>query len=381
MHTRVLRKPDGRMLSLYARQPLDGDDHQYRAPSPSNAPHAPNPHLRWHPLRAEWVAYATHRQHRTFLPPPDYNPLAVSAAGSDYPTELPDAPWDVAVFENLFPTFALTAHDPPALAVPTAAARGVCEVVVFTQDPSTSLGRLPLSHLELLIEVWGDRYTQLGARQDVAYVFPFENRGVEIGVTLSHPRGQIYAYPFVPPVAARSLEQERVHYERHGRTLLADFVDREITERVRLLYEGPEVAAFMPVCARYSYEVWIAPRREVPSFAALTPAERQDFARALKTVLLKFDGLWARPFPYILAFYQAPTDSQPHPESHLRAEFYPAYRMPGRLKYLAGSEIGAGVFTADTVPEEKVRELQAVTVDIEANDEANAEADDEENDA
>ncbi len=108
----------------------------------------------------------------------------------------------------------------------------------------------------------------------------------------------------------------------------------------------------MPVCARYSYEVWIAPERPAPSFAALTREERADFARALKTVLLKFDGLWYRPFPYILAFHQAPTDGLPHPEAHLHAEFYPAYRMAGRLKYLAGSEIGAGVFTADTVPED-----------------------------
>ncbi len=120
----------------------------------------------------------------------------------------------------------------------------------------------------------------------------------------------------------------------------------------------------MPVCARYSYEVWVAPRRAVPSFAALTPAERLDFARALKTVLLKYDGLWQRPFPYILVFHQAPTDGSDHPEAHLHAELYPAYRMPGRLKYLAGSEVGAGVFTADTLPEEKAEELQAVAVDL-----------------
>jgi UDPglucose--hexose-1-phosphate uridylyltransferase len=95
------------------------------------------------------------------------------------------------------------------------------------------------------------------------------------------------------------------------------------------------------------------------------PAEaRLDFAAALKTVLLKFDGLWNTPLPYVMVIHQAPTDGQPHPESHLHAELYPAYRMPGRLKYLAGSELGAGVFTADTVPESTVKELQAVVVDI-----------------
>jgi UDPglucose--hexose-1-phosphate uridylyltransferase len=120
----------------------------------------------------------------------------------------------------------------------------------------------------------------------------------------------------------------------------------------------------MPVCARYSYEVWVAPKRPAPSVADLTAAERTDFARALKTVLLKYDGLWSKPFPYILVFHQAPTDGQSHPEAHFHIEIYPAYRMPGRLKYLAGSEIGAGVFTADTLPEEKVKELRAVEVSL-----------------
>jgi UDPglucose--hexose-1-phosphate uridylyltransferase len=360
MQRLALQKPDGRSLMLYGREPLQVPA---AVPSPSTIPHAPNGHMRWHPLRAEWVAYATHRQNRTFLPPADYNPLAATTDPA-HPTELPAGNWDVAVFENLFPTFSRQAHAPPSLDVPTAPGRGVCEVVVFTQDPQGTLGGLPLWHLELLLEVWAERYRELGAREEVAYVFPFENRGVEVGVTLNHPHGQIYAYPFVPPVAARALEQERQHFAEHGTGLVEAFVAREVAERTRLIYDGPEAAAFMPICARYPYEVWVAPKRPLPSFAALTGAARRDFARALKTVLLKYDRLWNRPFPYILAFYQAPTDGQPHPETHLRAECYPAYRMQGRLKYLAGSEIGAGVFTADTVPEDKVRELQGVEVSV-----------------
>src|SRR5687768_8601442 len=361
MVKRRLMKPDGRTLLLYAAEPIADD---MEAPSPAGAASAPvHAHLRWHPLRAEWVAYASHRQNRTFLPPPEYNPLAPTTDRAN-PTEVPAGRWDVAVFENLFPTLSPSPGEPPKLSVQTAEGKGVCEVVVFTQDASASLGRLPLWHLELLIEVWGDRYEELGARPYVQYVFPFENRGVEVGVTLHHPHGQLYAYPFVPPVPARELEQQRAYYEQNGRGLLEDFIAREVSESVRMLYDGPDAAAFMPICARYSYEVWVAPKRPAPSFAALTSSERRDFARALKTVLLKYDGLWQRPFPYILAFHQAPTDGLEHPEAHLHAEFYPAYRMPGRLKYLAGSEIGAGVFTADTLPEQKVEELRAVAVDL-----------------
>jgi UDPglucose--hexose-1-phosphate uridylyltransferase len=276
---------------------------------------------------------------------------------------LPAGNYDAAVFENLFPTFTSLAHDPPALSVPTAPALGTCEVVVFTQDPSASLGSLPLWHLELVVDVWADRYEQLGARGDVAYVYAFENRGVEVGVTLNHPHGQIYAYPFVPPIPARTLDNERAHFKAEGRTLLERIVADELETRRRVLYEGARMVAFVPVCARYPYEVWIAPRRKAPSLAALDAEGRHDFARALKTVLLKYDSLWQRPFPYVMTIHQAPTDGAAHPEAHVHAEFYPAYRMRDRLKYLAGSEVGAGVFTADTDPDAKALELQAVQVD------------------
>jgi UDPglucose--hexose-1-phosphate uridylyltransferase len=360
MYKRVLIKSDGRTLVLYGRDPIPAD---LGAPSPNPVPSGANSHLRWHPLRGEWVAYASHRQDRTFLPPPEYNPLAPTSDPAS-PTELPAGPYDVAVFENLFPTLVSSAANPPDAIVGTRPGKGACEVVVFTQDPRASLGTLPLWHLELLIEVWGDRYRELGARGDVQYVFEFENRGVEVGVTLSHPHGQIYAYPFVPPVAARELTLQAGHLRAHGRGLLEDHLAAEIRDGRRLLYRSDAVAAVVPVCARYSYEVWVAPIRPAPSIADLDAGERRELARAMKTVLQKFDRLWSRPFPYVMAFHQAPTDGAAHPEAHFHIEFYPAYRMPARLKYLAGSELGAGVFTADTLPEEKARELQAVEVDL-----------------
>jgi UDPglucose--hexose-1-phosphate uridylyltransferase len=361
MFRQVLTKPDGRKLFLYSRRPIS--DH-LTAPSPVQSASAPNPHMRWHPLRAEWVAYAGYRQNRTFLPPAAYNPLAPTVDPS-HPTELPSGDYDVAVFENLFPTFASSATDQPELTVDTRPAQGACEVVVFTQDSAQSLGALSLPHLELLIEVWSDRYRDLGSRFDVQYVMPFENRGVEVGVTLHHPHGQIYAYPFVPPVPARELDSQLRYFAAKGRGLLEDLIEAEISNGRRMLYSTNEAVAFVPVCARYPYEVWVAPRRAAASVADLDARERLEFAKALKTVLLKFDRVWERPFPYVMVFHQAPTDGLAHPEAHLHVEFYPAYRMRDRLKYLAGSELGAGVFTADTLPEDKAAELRSVEVSLE----------------
>jgi len=361
MHRLALRKPDGRELILYSRKPISPD---LEAPSPFTEPLQGKPHLRWHPLRDEWITYAAYRQDRTFLPPPEYNPFAVTKSASN-PTEVPQGEWDIAVFENRFPALDIDAHEAPQLTVATAPGKGKCEVVVFTQDTDESLGGLPLDHIELVIEVWAERTKAIGAHPEIKYVLPFENRGAEVGVTLHHPHGQIYAYPLVPPLPERQQRAALTHYATHGRGVLQDLIQAEIRARVRLLYLGDAAVAFVPPCARYPYEVWIAPIEPVETFAHLSAAQRRDLARALKTVLLKYDGLWKRPFPYLMAWYQAPTDGAAHPESHLHAEIYPPYRTPTRLKYLAGTELAAGFFAMDALPEDKALELQQVEVEIE----------------
>jgi UDPglucose--hexose-1-phosphate uridylyltransferase len=299
------------------------------------------------------------------MPPPEYNPLAPTI-DPHFPSELPQGEYDIAVFDNRFPSMTLLAQNPPKLIVETLPAHGTCEVVVFTQDSEAPLGALELDHLDLLLQVWADRTRVLGENPQIQYVLPFENRGVEMGVTLLHPHGQIYAYPFVPPVPARMQERQQAYYQEHQRGLLQDLIQKEIEDKQRIIYLDEHAIAFVPVCARYPYEVWIATLEPVATFIDLSVEQRRGLAKALKTVTLKYDGLWSRPFPYLMAWFQAPTDGQPHPESHLHAEFYPPYRTPDKLKYLAGTELAAGMFANDALPEEKAKELQAVSVILEA---------------
>ncbi|SNB47508.1 galactose-1-phosphate uridylyltransferase [Geobacter sp. DSM 9736] len=360
LYIQDLTKTDGRSLTLYSRRPIPRG---LEAPSPDREPLTANPHLRWHPLRGEWVAYAAYRQGRTFMPPPEYNPLAPTTDPKN-PTELPEGDYDIAVFDNRFPSLSLSAHDPPPSIVDTLPAAGKCEVVVFTQNPKVTLATLTLDHMELLFEVWGERTRALAANRGIKYVLPFENKGVEVGVTLHHPHGQIYAYPFVPPVPQRMNSHEAAHYRSTGQPLLQELILAELKDGARLLYRGEHAVSFVPAWARYPYEVWVAPIQAVPEFAKLRPEVRADLARALKTTLLKYDGLWQRSFPYLMAWYQAPSDGEPHPESHLHAEFYPPYRSSDRLKFLAGTELAAGMFANDALPEQKARELQDVAVSL-----------------
>jgi len=359
-HKARLVKPDGRHLILYSRQPIaDG----ITATNPTHEPITNRPHLRFHPLRQEWIAYASHRQNRTFMPPKEYNPLLPSRS-ADFPTELPVGRYDVAVFENLFASLAPDAVDAPAAYVATEPGKGVCEVGVFAQGPDVSLATLALDHIELLLKVWADRTQEIGRRPEIGYVLPFENKGVEVGVTLHHPHGQIYAYPFLPPIPAKMQDTQARYHEEHGRGLLEDMVRQERAEGARIVHDDGSTIAFVPVCARYPYEVWIVPARPVAFLHEMTGDEIRSLARVLKTVLLKYDGLWQKPFPYLMVLYQAPTDGKPHPEFHFHIEFFPPLRTRDRLKFLAGTELGAGMFVNDALPEEKAAELRQVEVDL-----------------
>jgi UDPglucose--hexose-1-phosphate uridylyltransferase len=360
MHKKNLKKPDGRSIYLYSNEEIRDD---IKPTNPINDGTKPNPHMRWHPLRKEWVIYASHRQNRTFLPPKDYSPLKVSTDEKN-PTEMPQGDYQVAVFENLFPSMTLSADARPEMTVPTMPSKGVCEVIVFTKDPDTSLESLPLSHVDLILEVIGDRTKAMIENSDIQYMMAFENRGVEMGVTLHHPHGQLYAYPFVPPVQEQVLASMKEHFDKHGNGLLAHMIEAEQTDKDRIIFESKHSIAFIPICARYPYETWIAPKRPVAFLHELDADERKDLALTLKTTLMKFDRLWDKVFPYLMTLFQAPTEKHEHDHVHAFFQIYPPYRTKDRLKYLAGTEIGAGIFVNDSLPEEKAKELAAVKVEV-----------------
>jgi UDPglucose--hexose-1-phosphate uridylyltransferase len=316
--------------------------------------------LRWHPLLEQWVITATHRQERTYLPPEGFCPLCPTRPGG-FPTEIPGESYDIVVFENRFPSLQAS-PPPPAVAGtelwPVRPASGICEVVVYSPQHEGTLGSMPLARIRNLARVWRDRYLELGAQPEVKYVLVFENRGEEVGVTLHHPHGQVYAFPFVPPVVERELAASRAHRQRTGRCLLCDSLAQERADGRRLVLEGQRFVAWVPFHARYPYEAWLAPVAHQPSMAEWAPADEEDLAAVLQGLLLRYDALFRKPFPYVMVVHQAPTDGGDHGAYHLHFEFYPPLRTESRLKFLAGCELGAGSFINDTVAEETAAELR-----------------------
>ncbi len=317
--------------------------------------------LRWNPLLGEWTITATHRQERTFLPPADYCPLCPTRPGA-FETEIPAPNFDIVVFENRFPS--LQAAPPPPVVegsalYPVRPAHGICEVVVYTDRHTTTLAEESVERIRRLILVWCDRFAELGAREEVAYVYIFENKGEAIGVTLHHPHGQIYAYPFIPPRVARQLAQAEQHWARTGRDLPGDILAAEQADGRRIVCENEAFVVFVPFFARYPYETLLVPKRQVTAIVDFDALERQRLAEILKTLLVGYDRLFGFSLPYIMALHQRPTDGRDYPYVRFHIEFLPPHRTAAKLKYLAGSESGAGAFINDTVPEETAPRLRA----------------------
>ncbi len=316
--------------------------------------------LRYNPLTGEWVATATHRQDRTFLPPPDFCPLCPTKPGG-FPTEVPEPDYDIVSFENRFPSLKTHPEQPVIESdgiYQVRPSQGVCEVVLYSPVHTTSLAAEPVDRIYRLIRVWRQRFLGLGALDFVKYVFIFENKGEAVGVTLHHPHGQIYAYPFIPPKIEDELEQFQAHHERTGECLMCEILDLEFKDGRRIVAENDTFAAFIPFFARYPYETHIVSRRHLQAFTDMTDREMRGLAEVMKQVLAGFDELFHRSFPYIMSIHQRPTDGGDHGYYHFHIEFYPPMRTAEKLKYLAGSEAGAGMFINDTLPEDKAAELR-----------------------
>jgi UDPglucose--hexose-1-phosphate uridylyltransferase len=305
--------------------------------------------LRQDPLTGEWISIAAARQNRAFLPPADLDPLAPSTPG--HLTEIPDN-YDVAVFENKSPAFGPGALEPGETTDldgiglgRSAPGYGRCEVICFGPQHAGSWADFTVSRARTVVEAWADRTAALSRLPGARQVYVFENRGPEIGVTLHHPHGQIYAYPYVTPRTKNLLAS----IASYGPRLMGDILAWE-DKSERVLIMGEYFTAFVPFAARWPVEVHLLPHRHVPDLAATTEGERDEIAVLYRRILGALDRLYDTPTPYIAAWHQAPVHVG-QDTIRLMLQVTSPRRAVGKLKYRAGSETGMGAFIGDIPPE------------------------------
>ena len=356
---------DGRELMYFddagtaPRDPASLEDHR------ALPPRAEPGEVRFDALSRDWVAVAAHRQSRTHLPPADQCPICPTTP--ENPSEIPAPDYDVVVFENRFPSLGPATGKLPEAAGHSgwghsAPAYGRCEVVSFTPQHTGSFAELSEQRARTVIEAWAQRTDALSALPGIKQVFPFENRGAEIGVTLHHPHGQIYAYPYITPRAEVLASAAAAHFERSGgtETLAASILGAERNDGSRMVLEAEHFSAYVPFAARWPLEIHLVPHRHVPDLAALNGSERDELAAVYLELLKRLDRLYPTPTPYISAWYQAPLEPSLRASGQLHLQLTSPRRAADKLKFLAGSEAAMGAFINDTTPEAVAERLRTV---------------------
>jgi UDPglucose--hexose-1-phosphate uridylyltransferase len=313
---------------------------------------------RWNLLTGEWVMVSAYTQARP-TNPTNFCPLC--PGGDEFETE-----YDLVSFDNRYPSMKLDAPEVQSTGIyRKARSNGKCEVVVYTIEHESAMSMMPIHQIEKLIQMWVDRYLDLSQNRFIKYVFIFENRGKEVGATLPHPHGQLYAFPFIPKRIEAKLQALSQYYDENGTCAVCDIVDNEIKLKERIIYENESIIALVPFYARWPYEVHIYPKRHVSTLVELTNTERYHLAKALKVVTMKYDLLFKQAFPYMMMLFQAPVNDVSYLHAfHFHIEFNPVKRDKDKIKWMASVETGTWAFINPKIPEEAAKELRNVEVEL-----------------
>ncbi len=313
--------------------------------------------LRYNPITDEWVIVSSSTQKRPVSPPKSSCPICPGGV------EFPNEDYDLVAFENRYPSLRKDAPEVESNDGPfkKRRAQGVCEVIVYTKEHNSALSRMDQNQVEKLVYMWRDRTKELSSYEFIKYVFIFENRGKEVGASLPHPHGQIYAFPFIPKrIEAKISAMEKYHRE-NGRCVICDVLQKESGERT--VYENGTFIALVPFYARFPFEVHIYPKRHVSSVLQLHQNEIKDLAEVLRTVTKKYDKLFDQEFPYMMMLFQSPVNSLDVDDIfHFHIEFNPPKRDKDKLKWMASVETGTWTFINPVVPEEAAKMLREVSI-------------------
>ncbi len=278
-----------------------------------------HPHRRYNALTGDWVLVSPHRTKRPWQgqverPPqetrPAYDPTCYlcprneRAGGKRNPDYT-----NTFVFTNDFS--ALLPDTPPAPAagnplLQAESEQGECRVICFSPRHDLTLPEMPVAGIRHVVDVWADQTVELGQRY--RWVQVFENKGAVMGCSNPHPHGQIWAGSALPHEPAKEDRQQRAYFEQHGRPLLLDYVDLELSQPERVVIANDHWLAVVPYWALWPFEILLLPRRHVLRLPDLSDDERNALADILKRLLTRYDNLFETSFPYSMGWHGAPTE-------------------------------------------------------------------------
>ncbi len=310
--------------------------------------------LRWHPLTKDWVMINSARQGRPQMPK-DWCPFCPGSG------QVPDN-YEVLKYDNDFPALS---QNPP---VPDDVANdffkvsenyGKCEVILYSPGHTTTLPELTDEHVGKLVDLWCERFEALSADEKIKYVFIFENRGELVGVTMPHPHGQIYGYPFIPKKIELEVNSAKEYYDEKKNCIFCDMLKAEKDFGKRIIFENEHFTVFLPFFTEYPYGVYIISKDHKQNIAQFTAEERTSFAKILRETVGTLDSLFDYKFPYMMCMHNAPVNSGDFSNDyHFHVEFFPPMRSADKQKFNASSETGVWAHCNPRCPEETAQELR-----------------------
>ena len=314
--------------------------------------------LRWHPLTKDWVMIASHRQNRPQMPK-DWCPFCPGSG------QVPDH-FEVLKYDNDFPALSQNPPAPDDVATDffkTHESYGKCEVILYSPEHTITLPQLSVPHITKLVDLWCERFEAMAGDPKIKYVFIFENRGDVVGVTMPHPHGQIYGYPFVPKKIQLELASAKEFYEDNGECIFCRMKKEEEDFGKRVIFKNEHFTVFLPFFTEYPYGVYIISNAHKQNICEFTQEERVALASTLKQTAGMLDSLFGYPFPYMMCMHNAPVnyegEGNPKEIYHFHIEFFPPMRSADKQKFNASSETGVWAHCNPTCPEEKAEELRA----------------------
>jgi UDPglucose--hexose-1-phosphate uridylyltransferase len=334
------------------------------------------PHVRYNPLRGEWVLVSPHRNTRPWqgqietvpdADTPAHDPDCYLCPRSSRAAGLVNPDYrSTFVFDNDFPALLpATPRTDQAVGdlLVARAETGVCRVVCFSPRHDLTLARMDCHALRGVVDVWVDETRTIGGEDGINYVQIFENRGATMGASNPHPHGQIWATATVPNEPAREQNALHTHRAARGTCLLCDYLAVELSRGERQVCENDAFVALVPFWAVWPFETLVLPRRHLAGLEDLTSAERDALADMLKRLTTRYDNLFETPFPYSMGFHQRPCDGEAHDEWHLHAHFYPPLLRSATVrKFMVGFEM-LGTPQRDMTPEDAAARLRAASED------------------
>lgn len=312
-----------------------------------------HPHRRYNPLTGDWILVSPHRAKRPWQGQvekaavqerPSYDPNCYLCPGNERAGGKTNPDYKgTYVFTN---DFSALLTDTPEGKVEDGelfqaeSESGICKVICFSEDHSLTIPEMEVADIRKVVDVWCEQYEELGQNPNISYVQIFENKGEIMGCSNPHPHGQIWSSHGIPVEPAKESVTQKAWFEKHGNTLLSDYLKAELQKEVRVLDQNDSFAALIPFWAVWPFEAIIISKRPVQHLLQLTDDERTGLADMYRKLTIMYDNLFNVSFAYSAGLHQAPTDGKDYPEWHLHMHFYPPLlRSASVKKFMVGYEM------------------------------------------